>query len=132
AQFDQMRAQLEGVKNVATAQAALDAERERAARQALWETDSLTGAFDRYRWAQKVGWEDLLRDATIITPEILALQHELNATKLLAEAAELEAAKNTLTAIHQMNLASINLGRTQEKLLDQMELLAKMEDTTFG
>lgn len=132
AQFDQVRAQLEGVKNVAAAQAALDAERERAARQALWETDSLTGAFDRYRWAQKVGWEDLLRDATIITPEILALQHELNATRLLAEAAELEAAKNTLTAIHQMNLASINLGRTQEKLLDQMELLAKMEDTAFG
>lgn len=132
AQFDQMRAQLEGVKNVATAQAALDAERERAARQALWETDSLTGAFDRYRWAQKVGWDDLLRDAVIITPEILALQHELNATKLLAEASELEAAKNTLTAIHQMNLASINLGRTQSKLLDQMELLAKMEGTNFG
>lgn len=132
AQFDQMRAQLEGVKNVATAQAALDAERERAARQALWETDSLNAAFDRYRWAQKVGWEDLLRDAVVITPEILALQHELNATKLLAEAANLEAAKNTLTAIHQMNLASINLGRTQAKLIDQQELLAKMEGTNYG
>ncbi|MDO5373026.1 MAG: phage tail tape measure protein [Corynebacterium glutamicum] len=132
AQFDQMRAQLEGVKNVATAQAALDAERERAARQALWDSGALNDAFDRYRWAQKVGWEDLLRDAVVITPEILALQHELNATKLLAEAANLEAAKNTLTAIHQMNLASINLGRTQAKLLDQQELLAQMEGTNYG
>lgn len=132
AQFDQMRAQLEGVKNVATAQAALDAERERAARQALWDSGTLNDAFDRYRWAQKVGWEDLLGDAVVITPEILALQHELNATKLLAEAANLEAAKNTLTAIHQMNLASINLGRTQAKLLDQQELLAQMEGTNYG
>ncbi|GFK19196.1 tape measure protein [Corynebacterium glutamicum] len=132
AQFDQMRAQLDGVKNVATAQAALDAERERAARQALWDSGTLNDAFDRYRWAQKVGWEDLLRDAVVITPEILALQHELTATKLLAEAANLEAAKNTLTAIHQMNLASINLGRTQAKLLDQQELLAQMEGTNYG
>lgn len=131
-QHDQMRAQLEGVKTVAQAQAALDAEREAAARQALWDAGDLNAAFDRYRWAQKIGWEGLLADAVVVTPEILALQHEVNAAKLTAEATQRQAVLNTLTATWEQHKASVALMRTQEQLAVQAEQLARMSGTEFG
>ncbi|MCS5479839.1 tape measure protein [Corynebacterium sp. YIM 101645] len=132
AQADQVRAQLEGVRSVAEAEAALQAERDRVNRAAMWDFEDLSLAYDRYRWMQKIGIEELVRDVATITPEILALQHEVNAAKLLAEMNQRQAALATLTATWEQHKASIALMRTQENLAAQSEKLARMSGTQFG
>lgn len=132
AQADVVRAQLQGVKSVAEAEAKLEEERKRVARAALRNFDDLSLAYDRYRWAEYKGMTDRLALYAQVTPEILALESEVNAAKLNALAAQKEASLGALQASWEQQKAALNLMQTQQQLALQTQQLALMQQEFFG
>ena len=132
AQADVVRAQLQGVKSVAEAEAKLEAERNRAARAALRNFDDLSLAYDRYRWAEYRGMVDRLDLQAAVTPEILALESEVSAARLNAMAAQKEASLGALQASWEQQKAALALMQTQQNLALQTKQLAMMQYEFFG
>lgn len=132
AQADVVRAQLQGVKSVAEAEAKLEAERNRAARAALRNFDDLSLAYDRYRWAEHRGMVERLELQAAVTPEILALESEVNAARLNAMAAQKEASLGALQASWEQQKAALALMQTQQNLALQTQQLAMMQYEFFG
>ena len=131
AQADVVRAQLEGVKSVAEAEAALETERKRVARAAALDLDDLSLLYDRYRWLEYEGLKDRLHLSTIVTPEILALEAEVNAAKLTALANQRQASLSALQASFEQQKAALNLQQVQANLAMQTQQLALMQ-AEFG
>lgn len=132
AQADVVRAQLQGVKSVAEAEAKLEAERNRAARAALRNFDDLSLAYDRYRWAEHRGMVERLELQAAVTPEILALESEVNAARLNALASQKEASLSALQASWEQQKAALDLMQTQQNLALQTQQLAVMQREFFG
>lgn len=132
AQADVVRAQLQGVKSVAEAEAKLEEERNRVARAALRNFDDLSLAYDRYRWAEYQGMVDRLGVQAAVTPEILALESEVNAARLNALASQKEASLSALQASWEQQKAALNLMQTQQNLALQTQQLAVMQREFFG
>ena len=132
AQADVVRAQLQGVKSVAEAEAKLEAERNRVARAALRNFDDLSLAYDRYRWAEYQGMVDRLDLQAAVTPEILALESEVNAARLNALASQKEASLEALRASWEQQKAALDLMQTQQNLALQTQQLAIMQREFFG
>lgn len=132
AQADVVRAQLQGVKSVAEAEAKLEAERNRAAKAALRNFDDLSLAYDRYRWAEHQGMVDRLGVQAAVTPEILALESEVAAARLNAMAAQKEASLGALQASWEQQKAALALMQTQQNLALQTQQLAVMQREFFG
>ena len=132
AQADVVRAQLQGVKSVAEAEAKLEAERNRAARAALRNFDDLSLAYDRYRWAEHRGMVERLELQAAVTPEILALESEVSAARLNAMAAQKEASLGALQASWEQQKAALALMQTQQNLALQTKQLAMMQYEFFG
>lgn len=132
AQADVVRAQLQGVKSVAEAEAKLEAERNRVARAALRNFDDLSLAYDRYRWAEYQGMVDRLDLQAAVTPEILALESEVAAARLNAMAAQKEASLGALQASWEQQKAALALMQTQQNLALQTQQLAVMQREFFG
>ena len=132
AQADVVRAQLQGVKSVAEAEAKLAEERNRVARAALRNFDDLSLAYDRYRWAEYQGMVDRLDLQAAVTPEILALESEVNAARLNAMAAQKEASLGALQASWEQQKAALALMQTQQNLALQTQQLAVMQREFFG
>lgn len=132
AQADVVRAQLQGVKSVAEAEAKLEAERNRVARAALRNFDDLSLAYDRYRWAEYQGMVDRLDLQAAVTPEILALESEVAAARLNAMAAQKEASLSALQASWEQQKAALDLMQTQQNLALQTQQLAVMQREFFG
>lgn len=131
AQADVVRAQLEGVRSVADAEAALEKERKRVARAAALHLDDLSLMYDRYRWLEYEGMFDRLDLAAQITPEILALEAEVNAAKLTALANQRSASLSALQASWEQQKAALNLQQVQANLAMQTQQLALMQ-AEFG
>ena len=131
AQADVVRAQLQGAKTVAEAEAKLDAERKRVARAAASNLNDLSLMYDRYRWLEYQGMTDRLELAVTVTPEILALEAEVNAAKLTALANQRSAALAALQASWEQQKAALNLQQVQANLAMQMQQLALMQ-AQFG
>ncbi|ASJ17841.1 tape measure protein [Corynebacterium stationis] len=131
AQADVVRAQLEGVRSVADAEAALEKERKRVARAAALHFDDLSLMYDRYRWLEYEGMFDRLDLAAQITPEILALEAEVNAAKLTALANQRSASLSALQASWEQQKAALNLQQVQANLAMQTQQLALMQ-AEFG
>lgn len=131
AQADVVRAQLEGVRSVADAEAALEKERKRVARAAALHLDDLSLMYDRYRWLEYEGMFDRLDLAAQITPEILALEAEVNAAKLTALANQRSASLSALEASWEQQKAALNLQQVQANLAMQTQQLALMQ-SEFG
>lgn len=131
AQADVVRAQLEGVKSVADAEAALEAERARVARAAALDLDDLSLLYDRYRWMEYEGLKDRLDLSAVVTPEILALEAEVNAAKLTALANQRSASLSALQASFEQQKAALNLQQVQANLAMQTQQLALMQ-AEFG
>lgn len=131
AQADVVRAQLQGVKSVAEAEAKLEAERKRVARAALRNFDDLSLAYDRYRWMEYQGMVDRLGMQAAVTPEILALEAEVNAAKLTALANQRSASLAALQASWDQQKAALNLQQVQANLALQTQQLALMQ-SQFG
>lgn len=127
AQADVSRAQLEGVKTVAEAEARLAAERDRVARKATYNFNDLSLAYDRYRWVEKQGMIDRLKAYSVVTPEILALEHEVNVAKLNALRGQREASLAALEASWAQQKAALDLAQTQQMLMLQTQQLAAMQ-----
>lgn len=132
AQADVVRAQLQGVKSVAEAEAKLEEERNRVARAALRNFDDLSLAYDRYRWAEYQGMVDRLDLQAAVTPEILALESEVNAARLNALASQKEASLEALRASWEQQKAALDLMQTQQNLALQTQQLAIMQREFFG
>lgn len=132
AQADLARTQLEGVKSVAQAEAKLQAERDRLARKGSMHWNDMSLAYDRYRHAERQGMADRLGDYVRATPEILALEHEVNAAKLSAMAKQYKAALAGLEASHAQQIAALNLAQSQLQLAQQSAQLAQMQKSYFG
>lgn len=132
AQSDLTKAQLEGVKSVAEAEKKLQAERKRQARLASRDWRDLSTAYGRYRWVEKLGMAERLSDAIRITPEILALEHEVNAAKLSALAKQYKASLAALEASHAQQMAALNLAQSQLQLAQQSAQLAQMQQQYMG
>lgn len=132
AQADQVRAQLEGAKTVAAAEAALQAERDKQARRNAQGWKDLSLEYDRYRFNEMQGLSDRLGMQAAVTPEILALEHEVNAAKLNAAAGQLNAQLTALEAMFKQQEAAAALMQTQRELARQSELLASMQANAFG
>lgn len=132
AQADVVRAQLQGVKTVAEAEAKLEAERKRVARAGLAHFDDLSLAYDRYRWAEYQGMVERLGVQAAVTPEILALEAEVNVAKLNALAAQKEASLQALQASWEQQKAALSLMQTQQQLALQTQQLAVMQREFFG
>lgn len=132
AQADVVRAQLQGVKSVAEAEAKLEAERNRAARAALRNFNDLSLAYDRYRWAEHRGIVERLELQAAVTPEILALESEVAAARLNAMAAQKEASLGALQASWEQQKAALALMQTQQNLALQTQQLAMMQFEFFG
>ncbi|CAB1036909.1 hypothetical protein FRC0552_01130 [Corynebacterium diphtheriae] len=132
AQADLARTQLEGVKSVAQAEAKLQAERDRLARKGAMHWNDMSLAYDRYRHAERQGMADRLGDYVRATPEILALEHEVNAAKLSAMAKQYKAALAGLEASHAQQMAALNLAQSQLQLAQQSAQLAQMQQSYFG
>lgn len=132
AQADLARTQLEGVKSVAQAEAKLQAERDRLARKGSMHWNDMSLAYDRYRHAERQGMADRLGDYVRATPEILALEHEVNAAKLSAMAKQYKAALAGLEASHAQQMAALNLAQSQLQLAQQSAQLAQMQKSYFG
>lgn len=132
AQADVVRAQLQGVKSVAEAEAKLEEERNRVARAALRNFDDLSLAYDRYRWAEYQGMVDRLGVQAAVTPEILALESEVNAARLNALASQKKASLSALQASWEQQKAALNLMQTQQNLALQTQQLAVMQREFFG
>lgn len=132
AQADVVRAQLQGVKSVAEAEAKLEAERKRVAKAALGHFDDLSLAYDRYRWAEYQGMVERLGVQAAVTPEILALEAEVNVAKLNALAAQKEASLSALQASWEQQKAALALMQTQQQLALQTQQLAVMQREFFG
>lgn len=132
AQADLVRTQLEGVKSVAEAEKKLADERRREARKSRRDWNDLSLAYDRYRHAEMKGLADRLNMQVRITPEILALEHEVNAAKLTALAKQYKAALAALEASHAQQMAALNLAQSQLQLAQQSAQLAQMQQQYFG
>ncbi|RLP16749.1 tape measure protein [Corynebacterium diphtheriae] len=132
AQADLARTQLEGVKSVAQAEAKLQAERDRLARKGAMHWNDMSLAYDRYRHAERQGMADRLGDYVRATPEILALEHEVNAAKLSAMAKQYKAALAGLEASHAQQMAALNLAQSQLQLAQQSAQLAQMQQSYLG
>ncbi|APT85317.1 phage tail tape measure protein [Corynebacterium aquilae] len=132
AHLDVARAQLAGALTVAQAEEALAAEREKVAKSARRDFDDLSGAYDRYRWAERNAMADRLRGVAEITPEIMALEHEVNAAKLLAAKQEREAVREQIKAVYAHRLAVIDAAALQRKLTAEQRRLAGLEATSNG
>ncbi|WP_257202944.1 hypothetical protein [Corynebacterium cystitidis] len=131
AQSDVVRAQLEGVKTVAEAEAKLEAERRRVARASWDHFSDMSLAYDRYRWLEYRGMADRLDMAAAVTPEILALEAEVNAAKLKALANQRQASMDALTASWEQRKAAMTLMKVQSDLAWQTQQLALMQ-SKFG
>ncbi|WP_206214006.1 transglycosylase SLT domain-containing protein [Corynebacterium qintianiae] len=131
AQADVVRAQLQGVKTVAEAEAKLEAERKRVARAAARDLNDMSLLYDRYRWLQYKGMVDQLDLAVAITPEILALEAEVNAAQLTALANQRSASLAALQASWEQQKAALNLQQVQANLAMQTQQLALMQ-SQFG
>lgn len=131
AQADVVRAQLEGAKTVAEAEAKLEAERKRVARAATRDFNDLSLLYDRYRWTEYKGLQDRLDLAVAVTPEILALEAEVNAAKLTALANQRSASLSALQASWEQQKAALNLQQVQSNLALQTQQLALMQ-SQFG
>lgn len=131
AQADVVRAQLEGVRSVADAEAALESERKRVARAAALDLDDLSLLYDRYRWLEYEGLKDRLDLSAVVTPEILALEAEVNAAKLTALANQRSASLSALQASFEQQKAALNLQQVQANLAMQTQQLALMQ-AEFG
>ena len=83
-------------------------------------------AYDRYRWAEYQGLVDRLDLATAVTPEILALEAEVNAAKLNALASQREASLAALQASWEQQKAALNLIQVQQNLATMTQNLALM------
>lgn len=132
AQVGIVRSQLEGIKSVAEAEAKLQAERERVARAQRNDWNDLTLAYDRYRHAERQGMKDRLGELKVATPEILALEHEVNVAKLNGLAAQYQATLNGLEAVYNHQMASLDLTRTTMQLSQATSQLALMSQQYFG
>lgn len=132
AEHDAALAKLEGVKNVAVAEARLKAERQRAARAASRDWGDMSEAYGRYRWVEKLGMVDRLKDQAVITPEILALEAEVNAAKMGAMAQQYKASLALLEAGHAQHMSALNLAASQLQLAQQSAQLAQMQATYMG
>ncbi|MCT1491356.1 phage tail tape measure protein [Corynebacterium sanguinis] len=131
AQADVVRAQLQGVKTVAEAEAKLEAERKRVARAAARDLNDMSLLYDRYRWLEYQGLADRLDLAVTVTPEILALEAEVNAAKLTALANQRSASLAALQASWEQQKAALNLQQVQANLAMQTQQLALMQ-SQFG
>ena len=131
AQADVVRAQLQGAKTVAEAEAKLEAERKRVARAAARDLNDLSLLYDRYRWLEYQGLADRLDLAVTVTPEILALEAEVNAAKLTALANQRSASLAALQASWEQQKAALNLQQVQANLAMQTQQLALMQ-SQFG
>ncbi|MCT1411648.1 phage tail tape measure protein [Corynebacterium sanguinis] len=131
AQADVVRAQLQGLKTVAEAEAKLEAERKRVARAAARDLNDLSLLYDRYRWLEYQGLADRLDLAATVTPEILALEAEVNAAKLTALANQRSASLAALQASWEQQKAALNLQQVQSNLAMQTQQLALMQ-SQFG
>lgn len=132
AQADVVRAQLQGVKTVAEVEAKLEAERIRVAKIARLQFDDMSLAYDRYRWMEHRSMEDRLDLYAQVTPEILALESEVNAAKLNALAAQKQASLDALAASYEQQKAAMALQQTQANLALQTQQLALMQREFFG
>lgn len=131
AQAEVVRTQLQGVKSVAEAEAKLEAERKKVARAAARDLNDLSLLYDRYRWLEYRGMQDRLDMAVTVTPEILALEAEVNATKLKALAEQRSASLAALQASWDQQKAALSLQQVQANLAMQTQQLALME-SRFG
>lgn len=132
AQADVVRAQLQGVKSIAEAEAKLEAERKRVAKAALLHFDDMSLEYDRYRWMEYQSMEDRLDLYAQVTPEILALEAEVNVAKLNALAAQKQASLDALSASYEQQKAAMALMQTQQNLALQTQQLALMQKEFFG
>ncbi|CAB0593963.1 hypothetical protein CIP107578_00756 [Corynebacterium diphtheriae] len=132
AQADVVRTQLAGVKSVADAEAKLKAERERAARKAMYDYKDMSLEYDRYRWKERQGLTDRLSDYARVTPEILALEHEVNVAKLTALQNQRQASLAALQASWAQQEAALDLQKTNFTLMQQTKQLALMQAQYLG
>lgn len=129
---DVTRAQLEGAKNVAEAEAKLKAERERVARAGMLHYNDMRAAYDRFRLAERDAMAGRLDDFIRITPEIRALEHEVNVARIEGIQGQHKAVLASLEAMHAQQLAALDLASTTLQLQQQTAQLAQMAQTHFG
>ena len=132
AQADAVRSHLQGVKSVAEAEAKLEAERRRVARSAMGGLHDLSLAYDRYRWMEYRHMEERLDLYAAVTPEILALESEVNVAKLNALAAQKQASIDALEATFSQQKASMLLAQSQQTLMTQTKQLQDMQAEFYG
>lgn len=132
AQLDQTRAHLEGVRSVAEAQAAFDAQRRADMRLAAADYTDLSLAFDRFRWNLGAGLGESLNEMAAWSDESHALYSELLAAQTAQKLLEANAQKASLVATFKHAQAALALTEVTNKLNVAAQKLAVASGQSFG
>lgn len=131
-QLDGVRAQLEGAKTVAEAQAKFEAQRRKDMRLALSDYDGLSLAYDRWRWSAKSALDASLESMVAWSDETHALYAELQAARIEQLLAEKRAQEANLEATYKHTLAVLDLRDVTTNLGYAAQELAILSGKSFG
>ena len=127
-----VRARLEGDRQVADARAALELELQAEMRRSRRDYRDLAMAYDRYRYGEYKAMEDRLSWQMKLTPELAALQLEVDAAEMTRMANIQRATMEAIEASYAHRNAARAAKRASEDLNRAAETLAMMTGKTFG
>lgn len=130
--MDGVRAQLEGARTLAEAQAAFDAQRRNDMRLAQAAYIDLSLAYDRFRWAMAAGNEEALAEMAAWSDESHALFADLMAAQTNQRLLEKQAQRENLKAAYEATLAMLDLRSVTADLGVATQKLAAMSGGAFG
>ena len=127
-----VRARLEGDRAVADARTALEVEIQAQMRRSRRDYSDLSLAYDRYRYGEWKAMDERLEWQETLTPELKALQLEVDAAELTRMANVQRATMEAIEASYAHRNAARAAQRASEDLSRAAEMLALMTGKTFG
>lgn len=131
-QISGMEATLKAARGVAEAQAAFDEQRRKDTRSNIGAYKDLSLATDRWRWNVKENTDGALGDMAEWSDESLAAYEALQAAHIGMQIEQMKAQEANLDALHNQQMAVLDLEDTSRNMQLAMEKLAIMSREAFG
>ena len=127
-----VRARLEGDRAVADARAALELEIQAELKRTRRDYRDLSLAYDRYRYGEFRAMEERLKHQMVLTPQLAALQLEVDAAELTRMANVQRAMADAIETAYAHRAAVRSTQRASEDLTRATEMLAALTAKSFG
>lgn len=131
-QISGMEATLKAARGVAEAQAAFDEQRRKDMKSNIGAYKDLSLATDRWRWNVKENTDGALGDMAEWSDESLAAYEALQAAHVGMQIEQMKAQEANLDALHNQQMAVLDLEDTSRNMQLAMEKLAIMSREAFG